>query len=138
MQAFLRFCISLALARKALVNDAATGAVSAAEAAKCERLVAVGNEIRLSFERTVGAGAKDVDALLKRLGATPEQESTIRAAIQETYVTTFGKPTRAQQVAGFMKIYAALDGEQRKELAKYIGEQRGDPNAGPADQQNSK
>ena len=36
MQAFFRFCISLALARKALVNDAATGAVSAAEAAKCD------------------------------------------------------------------------------------------------------
>jgi hypothetical protein len=90
-----------------------------------ERLTTLGHEIRQSYERTIGAGAKDLDALLKRLAVTPEQESVIRAVIQDTYVATYGKPTKAQQAAAFLKIYGELDAEQRKEFAKYIGEQRG-------------
>lgn len=90
-----------------------------------ERLTTLGHEIRRSYERTIGAGAKDLDALLKRLAVTPEQESVIRAAIQEAYVTTYGKPTRAQQTAAFLRIYGVLDAEQREELRKYMAEQRG-------------
>ncbi len=95
-----------------------------------ERLTTLGHEIRQSYERTIGAGAKDVEALLKRLAVSPEQESTIRAVIEETYVATYGKPTRAQQTVAFLKIYNALDAEQRKELARYIGEQRGTVRSG--------
>lgn len=94
-------------------------------AALVQKLGVLGHEIRQSYERTFGAGAKDVDGLLRRLGATPEQESVIRVAIQDAYVTTYGKPTAAQKTAAFLKIYGVLDAEQRKELAKYIGEQRG-------------
>ena len=103
-----------------------------------ERLTNLGHEIRQSYERTIGAGAKDLDALLKRLAVTPEQESVIRAIIQDTYVATYGKPTKSQQTAAFLKIYGALEAEQRKEFAKYIGEQRGARNTRPADQQSSK
>jgi hypothetical protein len=103
-----------------------------------ERLTVLGHEIRQSYERTIGAGAKDIESLLKRLGVTPEQESVIRAVIQETYVATYGKPTKTQQTIAFLKIYGALDSEQRKELAKYIGEQRGGRSGSPAEQQNSK
>jgi len=90
-----------------------------------DRLTMLGHEIRQSYGRTVGAGAKDLDALLKRLAVTPEQESTIRVAIQDAYLATYGKPTKAQQTAAFLKIYNALDTEQRRDFAKYMGEQRG-------------
>jgi hypothetical protein len=103
-----------------------------------QKLSVLGNEIRQSYERTIGAGAKDVDALLARLGATPEQESVIRAVIQDAYVATYGKPTRTQQTTAFLKIYGALDADQRKELAKYIGEQRGSQSSRPTDQHNGK
>ena len=86
-----------------------------------ERLTMLGHEVRLSFERTVTAQGRELEALLKDLGVTPEQESVIRAVVEETYIATFGKPTRAQQVAGFVKVYDVLDAEQRRELAKRLG-----------------
>lgn len=89
-----------------------------------ERLVALGNEVRLSFERTVAARGRELEDLLKTLNVTPEQESKIRGVIEETYVATFGKPTKAQQALGFVKIYAVLNDEQRRELARLIREQR--------------
>jgi len=90
-----------------------------------ERLAGLGNEVRLSFERTIGAGGKELEALLTSLGVSPEQESKLQAIIQDTYIATYGKPTRAQQVSGFLKIYGVLDADQRKEFARYIAEQRG-------------
>lgn len=95
-----------------------------------ERLVALGHEVRRSFERTVAARGRELESLLKDLGVSAEQESLIRAVIEETYVATFGKPTKAQQTAGFVKIYGVLDAEQRRELARRLGAAGNLPEAG--------
>lgn len=90
-----------------------------------ERLAGWGNEIRLAFERTIVARGRELEDLLKELGVTPEQESKIRAVIEETYIATFGKPTKAQQTAGFIKIFGLLNDDQRAQLRKRLAEQRG-------------
>lgn len=100
-----------------------------------ERLAGWGNEIRLAFERTIVARGRELEDLLKQLGATPEQESKIRAVIEETYVATFGKPTKAQQTAGFIKIFGLLNDDQRAQLRKRLADQ---PGLKAANQQNSK
>ncbi|MBX3402797.1 MAG: hypothetical protein KF699_05205 [Phycisphaeraceae bacterium] len=94
-----------------------------------ERLTTLGHEVRQSFERTVVAQGREFEALLKDLGVTPEQESVIRAVIEETYIATFGKPTRPQQTAGFIRIYGVLDAEQRRELARRLGAAGNQPKA---------
>jgi hypothetical protein len=94
-----------------------------------QRLTTLGHEVRQSLERTVIAQGREFEALLGRLGVTPEQESVIRAAVEEAYVATMGKPTRVQQVAAFLKVYGVLNPEQRRELGRAIAGQRGGDNA---------
>jgi hypothetical protein len=80
-------------------------------------------EARASYERVVGAGGKEFDALLKNLQLTPEQDAKIRQKALDLYQKTYGKPTKKQQFNLFLSIYADLDTEQRHRLAQYIGEE---------------
>lgn len=80
-------------------------------------------EARASYERVLGAGGKEFEQFLGKLQLTPEQESTIRQKAGDLFQKTYGKPTKRQQFALFMEIYAELDVEQRHRLAEHIGEE---------------
>jgi hypothetical protein len=80
-------------------------------------------EARASYERVVGAGGKEFEALIRMLSLTSEQESGIRQKAGDLFQKTYGKPTKRQQFQLFMDIYAQLDVEQRHKLADYIGEE---------------
>ncbi len=82
-----------------------------------------GAEARASYERVVGAGGKDFDALIKTLQLTPEQESKVRQKAGDLFQKTYGKPTKRQTFRLFLDIYAELDTDQRHRLAQYIGDE---------------
>jgi hypothetical protein len=82
-----------------------------------------GTEVRASFDRVVGAGVKEFDALIKMLQLTPEQEATVRQKAGDLFQKTYGKPTKRQQLMIFLDIYGLLDTDQRHRLAQYIGDQ---------------
>lgn len=97
-----------------------------------ERLRAIGDEVRRSYERTFGLGAKQFEELIGKLGLTPEQESKVRAAVIDHFQSSYGKPTKRESTAVFLKVYALLDAPQRETLLRYVRSNQGLSTSEPA------
>lgn len=78
----------------------------------------IGVEIKRSYERVVGQQAADFDTLLRELNVTPEQESTIRKVVSDSFIANYGKTTAAERARVFATVYAELDEAQRATLAE--------------------
>jgi hypothetical protein len=94
------------------------------EAAREEALAMIGQEIRRSYERTVGQRSSDFEALLKDLGVTPEQESKIRKIVQDAFLANYGKTSADERTKAFWSVYAELNDEQRQRVVKRLFEER--------------
>lgn len=99
--------------------------VTVLEAAGAEMLAATGQEIKRSYERVFGLEAKAYEELLKKLSLTPEQESKVRALVSEHFGKTYGKPSKKESTALFVKVYALLDADQRKVLIEDVRKREG-------------
>jgi hypothetical protein len=89
-----------------------------------EALLVFGQEIKRSYERTVGQESRNFEEFLGSLNLTPEQESVIRREVENVFITTYGKPTKLQQAQMFKKVWDVLEPEQRKVVAERIGAER--------------
>lgn len=88
------------------------------------RLESFGQMIRQSIERQVGLRAEAFEQLLARLSLTPEQDSKIRAIVQEVAIKEFqGKATALERTRVFLEVRAVLTPEQQKRLWEYVLEQ---------------
>jgi hypothetical protein len=95
------------------------------QASAGEMVAAIGQEIMRSYERVFGLEAKAYEDLLKKLSLTPEQESKVRALVSEHFGKTYGKPTKKESTALFLKVYALLDTDQRKVLIEDVRKREG-------------
>lgn len=84
----------------------------------------LGEEIRRSYDRVVGQRVRELDALLLKIEASPEQERTIRRITGDLFQATYGQPTDAQRSAMFLQIWNILTPEQRRIMQE---EFRADP-----------
>lgn len=118
------------------------------EAGAFETVAQLGQELRRSYERTVGLQARDFEALIAKLNLTPEQESKVRAITSEIVQRRLNEPSpgdgRGDGKAGskgegrsyareFAKIYFLLDEGQRRVLMEEVRRQRGLPETRQAD-----
>lgn len=104
------------------------------EASATEMLLALGQEGRNGFERTIGQQARNFEDLLKKLSLTPEQESKIRAAVQDSVTERrtpdgkgYAEPTgrdKLRNAGRFMEIYGMLNAEQRRILLQEMRSMR--------------
>lgn len=122
------------------------------EAGAFETVAQLGQELRRSYERTVGLQARDFEALIAKLNLTPEQESKVRAITSEIVQRRLNEPSpgdgrgdgRGDGKVGsrgegrsyareFAKIYFLLDEGQRRVLMEEVRRQRGLPETRHAD-----
>jgi hypothetical protein len=86
------------------------------EAMRDEVRKMTGLEVKRAYERTIGARARDFDALIKDLNLSPEQESKIRKIVGDSFQKTYGKETAQERSRIFWLVYQALDADQQKAL----------------------
>lgn len=88
------------------------------------RLESFGQMIRQSIERQVGLRREAFEQLLARLSLSPEQDSKVRAIVQDIAVKELeGKVSAADRTRVFMQVRALLTPEQQKQLWEYVLEQ---------------
>ncbi|MFN0131344.1 MAG: hypothetical protein ACKVW3_02235 [Phycisphaerales bacterium] len=127
-----RFTTLVTEYRKAVTDEAAGEAKTKGErarpraAAMRERLADLGLEVKRSYERLIGAGQRDFEALIEELQLAPEQETKVRNLAQEYVQKTKGKPTPAQQRQLVTSIMAHLTPEQNKVLLSKLAAARGE------------
>jgi hypothetical protein len=92
------------------------------KAAGREVVLAIGQEIKRSYERQIGGRKEDFEKLLASLDLKPEQETKIRNFVTDYVQQTKYKPTPEQKRELFGKIYKELDEGQRKALLAYYRE----------------
>ncbi len=86
-------------------------------------IAGIRTELRAAYERGAADRAQQLDALLARLGLTPEQEGEVRAMIRAFGETHGGNPTQAQRARLFRDILTRLEPEQRRRAIEAV---RGD------------
>lgn len=84
-----------------------------------EVALAVGLEIKRSYQRQITSKTEDFERLLASLSLKPEQETKVRNAVTDYVQQTKGKPTPEQKRQIFWKIYGELDKTQRRQLVDY-------------------
>lgn len=85
-----------------------------------ERLRAVGDEIRRSYERQVVAKSRQLEDLLKPLNLSPEQDGKVRTLVTEFAEQTKGKANPAQRRELFGKLLKELNPEQKRQLLRQV------------------
>lgn len=105
---------------KAVVRDELKGRTGEMEGEKGraivvrETLMAFGMEIRRSYERQVAQKTAQLEELIARVDATPEQGEKIRQITAAAYQATAGKPTLQQRRETFAKVMKVLTREQQR------------------------
>ena len=89
-----------------------------AEISGYQTLLAVGLDIKRSYERVVGSRQAELDGFLKKLSVTPEQDTKIRNLATDYAQKTLGKPTPDQRTEFFAKVLKELDNEQKAQLLR--------------------
>lgn len=122
------------------MDNPRTGEAGSARAAQPKTLLAaalrkevglaIGAEIKRSYERQAAARADDLRKFVDALQLTPEQEGKIRTILTNDFQqiqrnTPPGKRTPMQSVALVRAIAAELDADQRVALGTYIRERQG-------------
>jgi hypothetical protein len=92
-----------------------------------EALRLLGQDIKAAYERTILSQSAELEESLKRLNLKPEQESRVRAHIQDAFSQNAGKkPSDATRKAAgtraFLKVWQELDTSQKQELMKIMRE----------------
>ncbi len=85
-----------------------------------ETMLAFAAEVRRSFDRQVAAKTEQLNDLLTKLNATPEQEGKIKALTSDYFQKTLGKPTMQQKRELFQAILKELNDDQRMILLKEL------------------
>lgn len=85
-----------------------------------ERLKAIGAEIKRSYDHQIAARQGELDALIKSLGLTGEQEGKIRNMTTDYFQKTAGKPTPDQRREFFRALMKELAPSQREELLRQL------------------
>ncbi len=108
------------------------------QASATEMLLAFGQEGKNAFERTIGQQGKQFESLLKKLNLSAEQESKVRALVQDN-VSQRLKPSADGKTSGYaeptgidklrnagriMEIYGMLDADQRRILLREMRSMR--------------
>src|SRR5690606_30304765 len=93
----------------------------ARDALRREMANIVGGEIRRSYERTIGAAARDFDRLLQDLNVTPEQDAQIRRIVGDSFQRNAGKSTPQERAKVFAEVYKLLDNQQKAEVLRRLG-----------------
>jgi hypothetical protein len=102
-----------------------TGLRTAGRAAATEFALAVGQEIKRSYERTLGQRIADFENLLKSLSLDMNTETKVRNMVTDhaqKYIAQKGGATPAQNRELFFKIMNALTLEQRADLIRELRE----------------
>lgn len=105
---------------KAVVRDELKGRTSEMEGEKGraivvrEALMAFGTEIRRSYERQVAQKTAQLEELIAKVQATPEQGEKIRQITSTAYQASAGKPTLQQKRETFAKVMRVLTREQQR------------------------
>ncbi len=99
------------------------------DALRREVALAVGQEIKRSYERQAAARADQLQEFVDALALTPEQQGKIKTILTDDFQRvqsnkTPGKRTPVQAMALVRSIAAELTPEQREALGKYIRERR--------------
>jgi hypothetical protein len=89
-----------------------------------EVLRMTGAEVRRAFQRTIGAQARDFDALIRDLNLSPEQESKVRQVVGDSFQRTYGKATPQERAQVFWRVYRLLDAQQQRDLLARVGARR--------------
>lgn len=85
-----------------------------------ESMLTFGQEIRRSYERQVQAKTEQLEAFLKSVEATPEQEEKIRKITADAYQASGGKPTLAQRRETFTRVLRELSPEQKAAVLREL------------------
>jgi hypothetical protein len=83
-----------------------------------EMLLAVGQELRRSYDRQIAAKTDQLNDMLKAVNATPEQEGKITNLATDFFQKTLGKPTPEQRHELFANVMKELDDDQKLLLLK--------------------
>lgn len=119
---------------KAVVRDELKGRTSEMEGEKGraivvrEALMAFGTEIRRSYERQVAQKTAQLEDLIARAEATPEQAEKIRQITSAAFQASGGKPTLQQRRETFAKVMKVLSREQQ---GRVLSELYGGGSGGP-------
>jgi hypothetical protein len=103
----------------ALITEASGGAQTRAEMAAANRVASgealrlLGQDIKASYDRVIGQQVRDFDALIKSLSLTAEQESKVRAIVNDAASKAGNNPSKMDKTAVFWKIWHELDARQR-------------------------
>ncbi len=85
-----------------------------------ETMLAFGAEVRRSYNRQIAAKIEQLNELLAKLNATPEQDAKIRTLTSDYFQKTAGKPTTQQRGDLFQAILKELNDDQRMTLLKEL------------------
>lgn len=105
---------------KAVVRDELKGRAGEMEGEKGraivvrEALMAFGTEIRRSYERQVAQKTAQLEELISKVEATPEQGEKIRQITSAAFQASAGKPTLQQKRETFAKVMKVLTREQQR------------------------
>lgn len=105
---------------KAVVRDELKGRTGEMEGEKGraivvrEALMAFGTEIRRSYERQVAQKTAQLEELIAKVEATPEQGEKIRQITSAAFQASAGKPTLQQKRETFGKVMRVLTREQQR------------------------
>lgn len=100
--------------------DARPGQVMAREA-----LLAIGQEVRRSYERVIGSRKGKLDEVIRTLNLAPEQETKVRNLATDHFQQTLGKPTPSQTREFVRALMRELTPDQRRTLASAMYKARG-------------
>jgi hypothetical protein len=85
-----------------------------------ETLLAIGVEMRRSYDRQITAKGDKLGEMASKASLTPEQDAKIKAVIAEFQQKSAGKPTLEQQREAFTKVLKELNEGQRMTLLKEL------------------
>jgi len=111
---------------KTLINESTQAARAAGDDNKPaatvarEVLKAIGQEVKRSYDRQIAAKTGELDSMLAKVGATPEQDLKIRNLSTDYFQQTLGKPTLEQRREFFRSIMKELTPDQRKALLEEL------------------
>lgn len=103
----------------ALIQEASDAAKTrgeksgAGKVAGAEALRLLGRDIKASYERVIGQQVRDLDAFIKSIGLTSEQESRVRRIIDDAFSKAGGNTSKVNKTEVFWGVWKELDARQR-------------------------
>lgn len=102
-------------------------AIRPAEFAGRERLAAIGQEIKRSYDRQFASKQQRFEKLLGELALPPEKETKVRNLVTDHAQKYRLNPTPQQNRELFFRIMGALNLQEQGRLLRLIREERGEP-----------